>query len=191
MTEGMAEIEQRSFASFPFVAHYDTGLHAASVGDQVDNGLLGSIQGVCGILFQPVEIGGVTQRTVFRHFAVAGSQFAFWQCCKRIRICNHDPRLMKGSDQVFAFFGINGRFSSDRGIHLRQKSRRNLSKINSALQDGGGKADEVSDYAAAEGHDQSAAIDPGIQQSAAKLLQAGETFAFLSRNQDNGTGIYT
>ncbi len=78
---------------------------------------------------------------------------------------------MERADQVFSKWRIDAGLAADGGINLREQSRRRLDEADTAAQARRGEAREVADDAAAQGHDQIAALDSLRQQAVAN---AGE-----------------
>ena len=101
MAEGMAEIEQRAFAGLALVARHDRGLGAAGGRDGVfARGAAGENIGVVG--FQPGEERLVAEHAIFGDFGIAGAELARRQRVEHRGIGDHQHRLVKRAEQIFA-----------------------------------------------------------------------------------------
>ena len=86
MAERVAEIEQRAFAGFAFVARHDLGLHAAGMRDGMRRLPAQSPdERLRAIRFQPFEKSRIAQRAVFHDLGIAGEQLAPRQGVKQRR----------------------------------------------------------------------------------------------------------
>ena len=75
MTNGVAEIEQRAFAGFAFVARHDGGLGSAGGGNRVlARRAAGRDAGMIGL--EPGEEGLVAEHAVFGDFGVPCAELA-------------------------------------------------------------------------------------------------------------------
>ena len=95
---------------------------------------------------------------------------------------------MEGADQVLALRGVDAGLAADRGIHLREQRGRDLHEAHAAAQDRRGKAGEVADHAAAERHDEIAALEAQLEQALAQGLEHAEALRRLAGLQDDGAG---
>ncbi len=189
MAESMAEIEQSALAGLPFVARHDGGLHAAGMGDGLDQRLAVTAQCLGGVGFQPVEERRIAQGAIFDHFGIAGQQFAARQGREQGGVGDDDARLMEQADQVLALGRVDRGLAADRGIHLGQQGGGNLRKGDAALEHGGGEAGEIADHPAAQRHDQALAVDLHVEQRAGQFLQPCKAFAAFAGRHHDGTGV--
>ena len=83
---------------------------------------------------------------------------------------------MEGADEVLAVARIDAGLAADRGIDLGQQRGRDLHEAHAAPHDRGGKAGEIADDAAAERHDEIAALDARLEDRVANPLQRGVGF---------------
>ena len=171
MPERMAEIEQRAFAVFAFVARHDRGLGAAGGGDGVlaRRAALENI-GVVGL--QPGEERFIAEHAIFGDFGIAGAELARRQRVEHRGVGDHQHRLVKRAEQILALRRIDPGLAADGRIDLRQQRGRHLHEIDAAAQDRRRKAGEIADHAAAERNHQIVALDPGRDQ---RLRDLGET----------------
>ena len=96
---------------------------------------------------------------------------------------------MEGADQVLALGRVDAGLAADRGIHLRQQRGRHLHEAYAAAHDAGGKAGEVADDAAAQGDDDTAALQAHLQQALAQARERREALGRLARRQHLRAGM--
>ncbi len=113
MAESVAEIEQRALAGLALVARDDAGLAAAADRDGV---LARRAAGkhILPVGLQPGEERGIAEQTVFGDLGIAGAEFAFRQRVEQRGVGDHQNRLMKGADQIFAVARIDAGLAADR-----------------------------------------------------------------------------
>ena len=92
----------------------------------------------------------------------------------------------KGADEVLALGGVDPGLAAHRRIHLGEEARRDLHEAHAALQRGGHEAREVAHDAAAERHDDVAALRPRVEHGAADLGIGGEALGTLARRYHDG-----
>jgi hypothetical protein len=63
------------------------------------------------------------------------------------------------------------RLAADRAVDLGQQRGGNLDEVDTSTDDRGGKADEVTDHAAAKGDHRVGALDPGFQDEIAHCIR--------------------
>ena len=120
---------------------------------------------------EPLEETRVAQQAVFHHLGIAGAEFALRQRVEQRGVGHHQDRLIERADQILALAGVDRGLTADRGIDLRQQRGRHLHVIDAAANDRGGKAAEIADHAAAQRHDDIAALDLCRQQRVADALE--------------------
>ena len=111
------------------------------------------------LVFEPAEERFIAEHAVFGDFGIAGAELARRQGVEHGGVGNHQHRLMKCAEQIFALRRIDPGLAADRRIDLRQQRGRHLHEIDAAAQDRGGKAGEIADHAAAERDDEIVALD--------------------------------
>ncbi len=87
---------------------------------------------------------------------------------------------MEGADQILALLGVDPGLAADRRIDLGQQGGRHLHDADSAPQDAGGEAGQVSHHAAAEGDDAVAALHPELEQPLRERSEHGKALARLA-----------
>ena len=165
MPEGVAKVQQRPLPrGFKFIG--DNRCHLGPHGGFNGMGNRRRVPAKDGpnIGFQPAEETRVPDERDLRDFGIAGAQFPVGQRCQHSRVDQHQRRLMKGPDQVFARRAVNRGFATDRGIDLRQQGGRHLDEAAAAPQDRTGKTRQVANHPATERHDKIAAFHPERQQ---------------------------
>ena len=115
----------------------------------------------------------VAEHAVLDHLGVAGPHLAVRQGFQHRKIGQHQPWLMEGADQVLAAGGVDGGLAADRRIYLGQQGGGDLHEIDAALVDRRREPGQVADHAAAEGHDQVAAVELQRQQTVRQFLELG------------------
>ena len=167
MAECVAEIEQRAAAGVSFVLGDKDSFRQAALFNCVQAGCRVALEYPRPMSFEPIEEGGIAQKTVFHHFGIAGAQLARVQRIKHVGVDQHEARLMEGADQVLAMPRVDAGFAADGGVDLGEQRRGDLHQAHAAFQDAGGESGEVADDAAAERDDNVAAIEPPFQQRVA------------------------
>ena len=101
VAESMAEIEQRAFAGLALVARHDRGLGAAGGRDGVfARRAAGENIGMVGL--EPGEKRFVAEHAIFGDFGIAGAELARRQGVEHRGIGDHQHRLVKRAEQIFA-----------------------------------------------------------------------------------------
>jgi hypothetical protein len=101
-----------------------------------------------------------------------GREFPRRQAAQGVEIGQHQARLMERPDHVLARRVVDGRLAAHRRIDQRQQGGRHLNEIDATLVDGRGKSGHVADHTAAEGHDQTPAVETRLQQRIEDAVQA-------------------
>ena len=170
--EGVAEVEQRPLAVLALVADDDRGLRPAALGDGVV-ALRPAGEDPAPVRLAPFEEALVADEPVFHHLGIAGAHLAQRQRVERGGVGEDEARLMEGADEVLAVARIDAGLAADRGIDLGQERRRHLHEAHAAPHDRGGETGEIADDAAAERHDEIAALDARIEDRVANPRQRG------------------
>ena len=158
MTEGVAEIEQRTLAGFALVARNDAGLATATH----RNGVLAcgtAGKDILPVLLQPGEERGIAEQPVFGNFGIACAEFPFRQRVEQCRICNDQNRLMERADEILALARIDSGLAADRRVDLRKQCRRHLHEIETAPGACSREPCKIADHAAAKRYDEIVAFD--------------------------------
>ena len=135
------------------------------------------------LAFAPGEKFGVADQAVFDRLGIAGEQFAARQGGERIGVGQHQARLIKGADQVFAGARVNPGLAADRAVDLGQQGRRNLHEIDAAQQCRRGKPRQIADHPAAQRHQHRAALDTARQDLLGEAAEMIEILGLLAGRQ--------
>ncbi|KAG0928772.1 hypothetical protein G6F31_017594 [Rhizopus arrhizus] len=150
MAEGVAEVEQGALALLERIAFDNRGLVPAAACDRFGQHAVYASNQRLGILLQPVEEGGIAQRTVLHHFGQAGTQFARWQGGQHAGISDHRAWRVEGADQVLASRDVHRGLAAHRRIDHRQQGGRQLHAVHPAHPARRSEARQVTDHAAAQ-----------------------------------------
>jgi hypothetical protein len=90
---------------------------------------------------------------VLDHLGETGAQLPLRQRRERVRVGEHELRLVERADHVLAARMVDRGLAAHRRVDLREQRRRHLDERHAALVGRGGEAGEVADHAAAERHD--------------------------------------
>ena len=189
MAEGVPQVEQGPPPALLFVLGDDGRLGGAGGQHGVAPGfaVAGDQGGALGL--EPGEEVWVGDQAVLDHLGVAGQQLALRQGRERADVGQHQPRLVKGADQVLALAGVDPGLAADRAVDLRQKGRRHLDEVQAAQGQRGGQPGQVADHAAAEGDHDAAPVDLRVQQPLGQHLEMGEILGRLARRQDDRRAV--
>ncbi len=173
MAEGVAKVQERTLALLGLVTADDAGFHLDRPGHGAQAGRLvaGAQRGAFG--FKPVEEGGVAEKAVLHHLAIARQKVAVGQGVEDVDVGQHQAGLVEGADEVLALRGVDPGLAADGTVDLRQKRGRQLHEADAPAQDSGGKAHKVADHATAKGQDHILAFHLLLQQpfgAAGKVL---------------------
>ena len=107
-----------------------------------------------------------------------------------VRVNEHFFRLPEGADDVFHVLEVDGHFTADGGVYLRQDGGRNVVKINTPHKTGGDEARQIAHHAAADGDDAVRSVEVFLQHCFAELLVNREALAALAgrHRDDHGRG---
>src|SRR3990167_2243142 len=186
MAESVAEIEQRAHAAFTFVGGNGRRLRLAALHDRLDARLDVAFLQTVEIGLEPVEETAVADQPVFDDFGIAREELAHRQGGQRIRIGEHEARLMESACKVLPVLRVDAGLAADGTVHLGEQGRRNLGEVDAATQDRRRKASQVADHATAQRDHEVAAFDLLAEQPFGQLLKLGKGFRALARGQANG-----
>ncbi|MPN18537.1 hypothetical protein SDC9_165897 [bioreactor metagenome] len=93
---------------------------------------------------------------------------------------------MERANQVLAKAQIYPNLSAHTAVYLGQQRGWNLDEINAAHKGSSAEASQVSDYAAAQGHDSVGTRYAHIHELIVNFLYLGQAFGFLARWNHNG-----
>ena len=117
----------------------------------------------------PGEEIRIVDQGAFDDLGIAGADLARRERVEAGRVDQHERGLVEGADEILARRRVDRGLAADRGVDLREQAGRHLHEIAAALQDGGGKADQVADHAAAKSDDMVGALDAEREQPVDKV----------------------
>src|SRR5258706_7094291 len=120
---------------------------------------------------QPGKERGIENQAVLDDLRKTGAELAIRQRFQSIRVRQHQLRLIKRANHVFAARVIDGRLTAHRGIHLSKQGGWNLNKGNSPLIGGGCESRDVADHTAAESDQRGFTIAGMLQQGIEYLVE--------------------
>ena len=118
MAESVAKIEQRTHAPFPLVGGHGCRLGFAAFHNGMDARLDIAFLEAIEICFKPVEEITVADEPVFDHLGIACEEFTHRQRCQRIRVGEHEARLMESAGEVLALFRVDARLAANGAVYL-------------------------------------------------------------------------
>ena len=104
------------------------------------------------------------QQPMLGHFRIASAQFTRRQGAERIRIGQHDPRLMKGAGEVLPGLQIHPGLAANTTIHLGQQACRDLHKRQAAHGNRRREARQIPHHTTAKRNHRRAPIHAGRKQ---------------------------
>ena len=165
VAERMPEIEQLALPAFALVVFDHTAFHKHTpphdLRQQSGRKRL--------IPFEKSKQLFVTDARGFNHLAHTVGHVFLRQRRQRIDIGDDADRLPECSDEIFALRDIDTCLAADGGIHLREKRRRDLHKIDAAHPRRGGKARHIARHTAAERHHKVTAIKLRRRERSVKM----------------------
>src|SRR5262249_3949654 len=127
----------------------------------------------------------VKKRAIANHAALerlkqSGAKLPLVERLQDFGVDQHDARLVKRTDQVFARAQVDSGLAADAGIQLGHDRGGKLDYRNAAHKDSRQETGAVTDYAAAKGHDQRLAIRLGIHQLVGELFHGVQALGRLA-----------
>ncbi len=160
MAEGVAEVEQGAAAiglRLELVLRDDGGFQAAALDHGVGQRRGVALHGHRALALAPLPQRAV-QQPVLRHLRPARAELARRQRGERRRVGEHEPGLVERADQVLAVRRVDAGLAADAAVHLGQQGGRALHEVQAAQHAGRAEPREVAHDAAAERHDDGAAV---------------------------------
>jgi hypothetical protein len=179
----VAEVEQGTLALLERITLDDGGLVPAAARDGFGQYRILAGQQRIGMLLQPFEEHGITQRAVLHHFGQAGTQLARRQGGQHAGIGDDRARRMERADQVLAGRDVDRGLAAHRRIDHRQQGGRQLHAVHAAHPAGGGETGEITDHAAAEGEHAGVAGGAERGQRFDRTAELGQRLGGFARGQ--------
>ena len=133
----------------------------------------------------PAKQGGVADRAVLDHLGQARLELALRQGRQRVHVGDHRARLVEGTDHVLAQRVVDRGLATDRRVHLRQQSGRDLHKWHTPHIAGGSKSGHVANHTAAQRVDHCLAVAAFGQQLVVDEFQRRSVLVLLAVWQHN------
>jgi hypothetical protein len=118
------------------------------------------------------------------HLGMARGQLGGGQRGERVRVADHGRGLVVGAGVVLALGQVHPGLAAVGGVHLGHERRRNLHVAHPALVDRRAEAGQVAHDAAADGHDQVAALGARAGEPPQHLLGGRQRLALLAGRHD-------
>src|SRR6185369_5505882 len=170
------------------VRFHHAGLDGAGAPHGLDQGGLVAGQQPVDVLLQEGEEIAVQNRAVLDDLAQPAQVLPLRQGVQGGDVDQDRARLVEGADQVFSLGMVDAGLSTYAGVDLGQKRGGNLDEGDAAQVTGGGKAGHVADHAAAQRHDEGAAVQGGVDQRVVDQVQGGgvlEGLAVRKRHREH------
>ena len=120
--------------------------------------------------FQRREQLRVADDAVLDHLGQPAAKLGGRQRAQRLRVDDHQLRLLERADQILALRQIDARLAAHAGVHHRQQAGGNLHEGHAAQIAGRGEAGHVAHHAAAQRDHRAAPVQPGRHEV---VIQAG------------------
>ena len=182
----MAEIENCPKSRLPLILRHNHRLDLAGTDDKMLHRRKLHGQHLLGMLFQIREKCLVINHAIFDNLTQSRRKFPARQRRKACQIDEDALRLIKRADHIFSKTVIDRHLAADAGIHLRQKTCRNLHEGHAPHIRRRDETCEVADHAAAQSDNRRLSVQPyldGLRVSALRLRQ--RLRAFPRRNQQD------
>ena len=171
VAEGVAQIQQIPSAPVEFVGYHDVPLVANTGGDD-----LLPVKAQSGA-DQLHKQGLVKEDGGFDDLGAAVPEDIHGEGGEAVGVAQDQTGLPEGTRQIFTCGQVDGGLAADAGIHRRQKGGGHLDEPHAPLVAGGGKARQIANHAAAQGHED---IGPGQMVFSQKVQQFQNGFPILA-----------
>jgi len=101
------------------------------------------------MLVEPLEEWFIFDTCIFQYLAIASGDMALRQGCEGRAIADDSPRLIECANEIFAMTAVDGGFSANGAIDLRQERCRHMDKGEPSEQEICGDAAHIAYDAAA------------------------------------------
>ena len=183
MTEGVAEVQEHSFAGFVFVPFDDPRLDSHGLRDRMLQLRHRSAAQAVRAAEQGEERRTLQERAL-EDLVSTALLLPVRQGAQQRRVRKNEIRLVEGADQILAFHEVDSRLAADTAVDHREKSSGDLDERNAAGVRRGGEAGGVAHRASAEGDHDGTAIESGAREGAHHPLPLRSGFRRLPIAQD-------
>jgi hypothetical protein len=161
VTDGVPRVEGiPELALFLRVTLDDAGLQAAGPADDPGQRVEVAVQEPCRRAFDVGEVVGVEHDPMLHDLGQARAKFPIGQGSHDRGVDDHQPRLVKGADQVLRLRMVDGRLPADRRVDLRQHRRGELHEVHATHVRRGDEPRDIADGSTAERQDRRRPIGP-------------------------------
>ena len=183
MAEGVAEVQDHALAGFPLVRDDDGSLDRHRGPDNMRQRLRLAGEDRVGIAFEEVEKVLASDDGSLDRLLQTGAQLAGRQCAQQAGIGEHRGWMVEAAEQVLSREEVDAGFAADGTVHLGEQGRGDLDIGDAAYVDGGKKAGDVANDAAAKGDQQRVPVRARLCQLLGQCLHGRETFVRFARRQ--------
>ena len=178
MTQGMAEVQDRTFTGIPLVTLH----HISLDGDTFKDHVLDHLGGI--LLFQAFKQLPAADTAVLHHLAQTVTEEGLRQRLKGIGVDQHPDGLPESAHQVLPARQVHACFTADGGIHLCQQAGGNLHEVDAPQIACRRKACHITCHTAAQSHDQVGTGDIMFKQVEVQTFNGGKTLGSFSGLKD-------
>ena len=178
VAERVAEVQQLADGAVKLIGRDEVTLHADTRCDDVLH--------LCAdrLCAQRVKKRLAAQHGVFDDLGAAVAVFLRREGAQRVRVAEHEARLIEAADLIFAACEVHGRLAADGGIHLRQKGCRNLNEARPAQIGAGRVPRDIADHAAAQRNHEILARDVRVNQRVIDAFKLRHTLGRFACGQN-------
>ena len=192
VTEGVAEVEDHAQAGFALIGgdHFGFDLRAGE-DDARDGGdvlRVRRIEDDISVSGEMPEELGRADDACLDGLLEAGAEFACGKGGEGVRIRQDGERVVKAADEVLAGAEVDAGLAADGGVDLGEQRRWELHVVDAAHVDGGEKAGDVPDDAAAERKQEGVAVGACGGELAGESFKRGETLVGLACRCEESSG---
>jgi hypothetical protein len=192
VAEGVAEIEDGAQPGLALVAADHARLDLAGTGHRVrERARIARKQRRQRALHR-IQVGRVGDRAMLDHFGEPRGELALRQRRQAADVGKHQPRLVEGADHVLAQRMVDAGLAADRRVHLGQQRGGHLDEVDAPLVDGRRETGHVADHAAAQRHEDCAAVEAMFEQRIEDRVQRPPVLVRLAvgqRHLDDAVGV--
>jgi hypothetical protein len=127
-----------------------------------------------------IEQATLARRALFDAFAPTGGQLSPGQSEKCVRVYQDCARVMESADEVFPCARVNGHFSADGSVHLREQRCWNLYEGNPTQVNSGSESGQIANHAAAQSYDGVRPLQASFREGAKRTFKRGSGFVTLA-----------
>ena len=131
-----------------------------------------------------------SQEGVLRHLPEPAAVLARRQAGEHLGVADHGHRLPERSHQVFPLGQIDTGLPTDRGVHLGEQRRRDVSDRYAPVVDGGRKPGHIGHHSPTHTHDDVCSCQAELGKAAAELLDGAHGLGFFALVDEERTLLH-